>query len=202
MNKEKIVITGSSGFIGKALAKRLVAMGHEVIKMGRAYYYVDCDRIYHLACPSATEVLQKDPVGVMNIIIKKTQEAVEICPNALFVNASTMGVVIKSHEPAQSLYNNAKALMEEFLKIVKAGEKLYNYRIPSVYGDGMAMSGYVGKCIKKEAYSPVDEYGEYEIIHIDSLVSSMANLDELTSENTTLINIYNEFYLGDRNINE
>jgi len=170
--------------------------------MGRTYYSIKCDRIYHLACPSATEALKKDPVGIMNIIIRKTQEAVEICPDALFVNASTMGVVIKSDEPSQNLYNNAKALMEEFLKIVKPNERLYNYRIPSVYGDNMSMGGYVGKCINKEAYSPVDGSREYEIIHIDSLVRSMANLNELKSEKTTLIDIYNEFYLGDRSKNE
>jgi nucleoside-diphosphate-sugar epimerase len=201
-NRETIVITGSNGFIGMALKTKLDLMGHKVIKMAREYHRVDCDRIYHLGCPSATEELEKDPVSIMNIIINKTQEAVNICPKALFINASTMGVEIGSSDPGQNLYNNSKELMEHYLKIVIPKQRLYNYRIPSVYGEGMSMSGFMGKCLNKEAYRPVDGKKEYEIIHINNLVSSMAELSKLNSEKTTLGKIYEDFAIGDRNINE
>jgi len=201
-NKHKIVVTGSSGFIGTYLCAELEVQGFEVVKMGREYVKTECDRVYHLGCPSSTEVLQDNPAGIVDIIIDKTREAVRICPEAIFINASTMGVEIGSDDYAQNLYNRAKGLMEEYLVGTIPNERLYNYRIPSVYGKGMNMSGFVGRCVEGKAYRPENGGHKYAIISINELVKSMVGLEEIKGENTTLGNIYEEFGIKGRKISE
>lgn len=201
-NKCRIVVTGSSGFIGSYLCTELEVQGFEVVRMGREYVMTECDRVYHLGCPSSTEAIQHDPSGIADTIIDKTREAIRICPEAIFINASTMGVEIGSDDYAQNLYNRAKGLMEEYLVGTIPNERLYNYRIPSVYGQGMDMSGFIGRCVEGKAYRPENGNDKYIIISVNELVKSMVGLEEIKGECTTLGGVYEEFGIKGRKISE
>ena len=85
---KRVMVTGGAGFIGSHLARRLLAMGHDVLVVDNFYsstrsniydllanprfelmrhdvtfpLYVEVDEIYHLACPASPVFYQRDPV--------------------------------------------------------------------------------------------------------------------------------------------
>ena len=88
MRKQRVLVTGGSGFIGSHLCDRLIKDGYDVIcvdnlftgskdnirhLLGHPYFefirhdminpiYVECDQIYNLACPASPKWYQKDPI--------------------------------------------------------------------------------------------------------------------------------------------
>lgn len=88
MRKNRVLVTGGSGFIGSHLCDRLVKDGNDVIcvdnlftgskdnirhLLGNPYFefirhdviqpiFVECDQIYNLACPASPKWYQKDPI--------------------------------------------------------------------------------------------------------------------------------------------
>lgn len=191
----EIAVTGSSGFIGQALVSKLTKDGHIVHIIDRNFTPIKCDRIYHLACPSTTEAIERDPAQIMNIILDGTRKAINICPSALFINASSKGA-IDINDSAQGAYNVAKRCMEIYL--IHSGINYINYRIPSVYGLGMHRSSFIKKCIDKKAYMPEDPNKIHYIAHIDDVVHALINLTEIEIEKITLGNIYESFNSGRR----
>lgn len=194
---EKVVVTGHTGFIGKKLVTELKIRGFEVIKMGYNYFSVDCDRVYHLACPSTTEKINENPTQIMDIIFDLTRKAIKICPSAIFVNASTYGVNYID-DSKQSCYNIAKLSMEYYLKY--SNTNYINYRLPSVYGEGMHDDNFIKRCIDNTAYLPKNPEQEYFIAHIDDVVNSLIDLKPIEIEETTLGNIYEQFNSGRRGL--
>jgi nucleoside-diphosphate-sugar epimerase len=188
---EKVVVTGSTGFIGNKLCIEFEKRGFKVIKMHHNFFHVEnCDRIYHLACPSTTEKINENPIKIMDIIFDKTRQAIDICKSALFINASTYGVNFID-DSKQSCYNIAKLSMEYYLKY--SGVKYLNYRLPSVFGEGMHDDNFIKRCIDNRAYKPKNPDQKYFISHIDDVVDSLINLTDLKIEETTLGNIYEQF---------
>lgn len=194
---EKIVVTGHTGFIGKKLVIELENRGFKVIKMNYDYFRVNCDRVYHLACPSTTQKINENPTQIMDIIFDMTRQAMKICPSALFVNASTYGVNYID-DSKQSCYNIAKLSMEYYLKYSEIN--YLNYRIPSVYGEGMHDDNFIKRCIDNTAYMPKNPDQEYFIAHVDDVVESLINLQPIKIEETTLGNIYEQFNSGRRGL--
>jgi nucleoside-diphosphate-sugar epimerase len=190
---EKIAITGSTGFIGSQLLSELVRRGHIVYPIGRTIRQVECDIVYHLACPATTEIIQRDPTMVMDAIFDVTRQAMKICPTAKFVNGSTMGVHYPDSTP-QGAYNVAKGAMEVYLQ--HSGIDYINYRIPSVYGEGMHSSAFIKRCVDGTAYAPAQPDKEYWICHISKAVKAMADLAPIPYETTTLGEIYKQFTSG------
>lgn len=194
---KKIVVTGSSGFIGKNLVRRLKNDGNIVYEPGRNFQQIDCDIIYHLACPSTTEFIINNPTKTMDIIFDVTREALKINSTALFVNASSMGVLSVDNTP-QECYNIAKQSMEIYLKY--SGRNYINYRIPSVYGLDMQDDCFIKRCVNKKAYKPTDFNKIHYIAHVDDVVDCMVNLKEIQLEQITLGEIYNNFTSGKRSL--
>jgi nucleoside-diphosphate-sugar epimerase len=195
---EKIVVTGSTGFIGSNLCLQLEKRGFDVIRMNRSFFPIEsCYRIYHLACPSTTKRINDNPTEIMDIIFDRTRQALDICRSSLFINASTYGVNFID-ESKQSCYNIAKLSMEYYLKY--SGIKYLNYRLPSVYGEGMHDDNFIKRCIDNTAYKPKNPEQKYFISHIDDVIESLINLTELKIEETTLGSIYKDFGSGKRGL--
>ena len=88
MRKNRVLVTGGSGFLGSHLCDRLIKDGNDVIcvdnlftgskdnirhLLGHPYFefirhdminpiFVECDQIYNLACPASPKWYQKDPI--------------------------------------------------------------------------------------------------------------------------------------------
>ena len=193
----KVAITGASGFIGRHLVVALSEQGHSVYKIGRDFAPVDCDRIYHLACPSTTEYINNHTSEVVDIILDGTRRALDICPRALFINASTIGVKDLANT-AQGAYNIAKRCMELYLE--HSGREYINYRLPSVYGKDAHADSFIMRCTQGTAYYPADHTVLHYIAHVDDVVNAMVNLTKLTVEEITLGEIYEQFNSGRRGL--
>ena len=194
---EKIVVTGSTGFIGKKLCVELIKKGYTVIEMGYEFKRVKCDRIYHLACPSSTTKINDDPILIMNTILDKTRQAISICPEALFINASSFGALDINDTP-QGAYNVSKRCMEIYLKY--SGINYKNYRIPSVYGEEANSDSFIKRCVLGTAYKPKNPSQMWIISHVDDVVQALINLSEIKNEYITLGEIYEQFTFGKRNL--
>lgn len=102
------LITGGAGFIGSALAHRLVAEGHEVVVLdrfsrGKAHrlpieadvFHGDvrdseavlragkgCDTIWHLAYVQGTQTFYADPKDVIDVALKGIVNVLDVCERA------------------------------------------------------------------------------------------------------------------------
>ena len=196
---EKVAVTGHSGFIGTHLVEELNLRGFDVVKIGRDYSPTKCNRIYHLACPSTTEAISKDPNAIMDTILDGTRQALNICPTAMFINASSIGAsYISLDQSPQLSYNIAKRCMEVYLENCEV--ELYNYRIPSVYGEGMHDDNFIKRCIDGRAFAPTNPDEEYFIAHVSDVVDALITLTPIKIEKTTLGTIYEHFSTGRRRL--
>jgi nucleoside-diphosphate-sugar epimerase len=197
----KIAVTGATGFIGTRLVESLVRRGHIVYPIDRSFKQIECDMIYHLACPSSTEYMNRNPREVMDTIMDATRKALDICPNAFFVNASSMGAkFIEVDKSPQTAYNVAKRCMEVYLEHSAGVASYINYRIPSVYGPGASPDSFIQRCIDGTAYEPTAPDKLHYIAHIDDVVEAMADCKQIHIEEITLGQIYELFNSGRRGL--
>ena len=116
----RILVTGGAGFIGTTLCRRLLGLDHQVVCLDNFYtgrkqnirqlldnknfellehdvvkpFDVDCDQVYHLACPASPPKYQRDPVYTSQICFNGTLNAIRCAlnSNARFLLASTSEV--------------------------------------------------------------------------------------------------------------
>jgi nucleoside-diphosphate-sugar epimerase len=192
-------VTGASGFIGQYLVKELEKRGYIVHKIGRDYTPVDCDIVYHLACPSTTTFIINNTQEVMDIIMDGTRRALQICPTALFVNASSVGAK-DIEKTKQGAYNVAKRCMEIYLEYSAGPYGYINYRIPSVYGPGASPDSYIQRCVDGKAYLPRRPSQMHYIAHVQDVAEALASCTQIPVEEITLGQIYEQFNSGGRGI--
>lgn len=193
----KVAVTGHTGFIGQHLVAALLKAGHVVYPIGRDYRAVDCDIVYHLACPSTTKFINENPKEVMDIILDGTRQALLISPGALFVNASSYGAETIDNTK-QGAYNIAKRCMEVYLE--HSGVQYLNYRLPSVYGPGASPDSFIQRCVDGTAYVPTDPDKVHYIAHVLDVVEALVNCSAVPVEKTTLGKIYEQFNSGRRGL--
>lgn len=194
---EKAAVTGHTGFIGKYLVKELEKNNFKVIQISKDFEQVECDRIYHLACPSTTQRITEDPLGIMDIILDGTRKAMKVCPTATFINASSFGA-FDIADTAQGAYNVAKRCMEIYL--LHSNINCINYRLPSVYGEGMHDDAFIMRCINGTAYKPKEPNKLHFIAHVSDVVEAMVQLEQFNTEIITLGEIYEQFATGRRGL--
>lgn len=99
----RIIVTGGAGFIGSHLCERLLEGGDEVVCIDNLFtsrreniahlfdhrnfeflrhdvcepWHVECDRIYHLACPASPVHYQRNPVRTIETAVLGTRNALE-----------------------------------------------------------------------------------------------------------------------------
>ncbi len=195
----RIAVTGATGFIGQYLVEALLKRGDTVYPIGRDFRQVECDVIYHLACPSTTAAITDDPTGVMDTIFDVTRQALAICPTATFVNASSMGAEFIDTPGPQGCYNIAKRSMELYLENITS-RKTLNYRIPSVYGEKMHSDAFIKRCIDATAYYPTEPEKIHFVAHVNDVVNALLDFTEIQTEQITLGDIYEQFNSGRRGL--
>lgn len=104
----RTVVTGGAGFIGSHLCEALLESGHDVVCMDNLFtsrrenvshllrhprfeffrhdvcvpWHVECDRIYHLACPASPVQYQRNPVQTTKTAFLGTLHALECARDA------------------------------------------------------------------------------------------------------------------------
>jgi UDP-glucuronate decarboxylase len=99
--RKRVLVTGGAGFLGSHLCERLLGLGHEVICLDNFFtaerrnvercldsprfellrhdvvepFHVECDEIYHLACPASPIHYQRNPVRTIQTAVLGTQNA-------------------------------------------------------------------------------------------------------------------------------
>ena len=196
---KRVAVTGASGFIGRNLVSELLKRGDIVYPIGRDFRQVECDRVYHLACPSTTEYINNNTQEVMDTIMDGTRKALKICPSALFVNASSVGAEDITRTK-QGAYNVAKRCMEIYLEYSAGPYGYINYRIPSVYGPGASPDSFIQRCIDKTAYVPRNPSQMHSIAHVSDVVEALATCTQIQTEQLTIGEIYEQFNSGRRGL--
>jgi nucleoside-diphosphate-sugar epimerase len=197
---EKVAaVTGASGFIGKHLVQELKKRGFIVHEIGRDFTPVDCDIVYHLACPSTTKFINENTREVMDIIMDGTRKALQICPSALFVNASSIGAA-DIEKSKQGAYNVAKRCMEIYLEYALGPYRYINYRIPAVYGPGANPDSFIQRCVDGTALIPRQPSKMYAIAHVSDVAEALATCTQIPTEDITIGQIYELFNSGRRGI--
>lgn len=225
----KIVVTGGAGFIGSHLCNHLLKAGHEVIcvdnfftgsrknildLMGNKNFevirhdiiiplYVDCDRIYNLACPASPVHYQFNPiktikcntVGMVNILelAKRTK--------ARILQASTSEVYgdPKEHPQKENYWGNVnpvgvRSCYDEGKRVAEAlcmgyhRQNEVDVRIARIFNtfgpnmaknDGRVISNFIIQALENK---PLTVYGKgsqtRSFCYVSDLVEGLVNLME------------------------
>lgn len=194
----KILVTGGAGFIGIHLCKRLLDMGHEVICMddfstswlhsevdklrrNRRFSFmhhdvqhpfdVNCDQIYHLACPASPVHYQRDPVrtiktaflGTMNalqnaknhdarMLITSTSEvygdpSVNPQPETYFGNVNTLGIRASYDEGKRAGEALAFSWVQQYQTDVRIARLFNSYGPFMASGDGRLLPNLISQAL-------------------------------------------------------
>ncbi len=203
----RILVTGGAGFLGSHVCDRLIAAGHEVICLDNFFtgtrrnvehllgnhrfelvrhdvtepITIECDQIYHLACPASPIHYQRNPVRTIRTTVQGTLHMLDMARelHARILIASTSEVYGDPHQHPQteSYWGNVnpigpRACYDEGKRCAEAltvsyarqyGVETRIARIFNTYGprmhpdDGRVVSNFIGQALRGE---PITLYGD------------------------------------------
>jgi UDP-glucuronate decarboxylase len=224
---KRILVTGGAGFLGSHLCERLVRDGHEVICVDDLFtgsrrnldallanqrfefvrhdvtqpMHIECDEIYHLACPASPIHYQRNPVRTIRTCVQGTLNALELARevHARILIASTSEVYGDPlvHPQVEGYWVNvnpigpracydegkrcAEALAASYAQQYDVGVRIA--RIFNTYGprmhpnDGRVVSNFVVQCLRGE---PITLFGSGEqtrsFCYVDDLIDGFVRL--------------------------
>ena len=174
-----VSVTGSSGFIGKWLVKRLIKDGHEVREWDRhndreiANFELEgADFVVHLAAMADVRASMLEPELWYENNVTTTTRIQRIC------NENKVPLVYASssciHAWWKSPYGTTKKINEETAFPGQVG-----LRFTTVYGEGARDSMFIGKLLRKEIKYATNHIRDF--IHVSDVVDGiMLFVDEGT----------------------
>ena len=172
----KIALTGSRGFIGGHLMKRLLKEGHEVVewdlrqdppKCIKDFDIFQIDYVIHLAAYADVRQSLKEPEKYWTNNVENTTRIQKICHynNIPLLYASSSCI----HNWWLSPYGISKKVNEE-----TAFEKQVGLRFTTVYGDGARESMLIGKLLDGSIGYLTRHVRDF--IHVDDVVEAIVLL--------------------------
>lgn len=240
--KKRILVTGGAGFLGSHLCDRLIRDGNDVIcvdnlftgskenirhLLGNPYFefirhdvtqplYIECDQIYHLACPASPKWYQKDPIytfqtsvyGAMNClgIAKRTgarilqastseiygNPIVHPQPESYWGNVNTIGIrscYDEGKRAAETLFFDYYRKHNVDIKIMR----IFNTYGPRMdIGDGRVVSNFICQALQGK---DITIYGDgsqtRSFCYVDDLIEGMIRLMNSRDGFTGPVNVGN-----------
>jgi UDP-glucuronate decarboxylase len=234
---KRILVTGGAGFIGSHLCERLVAEGHEVVCMDNLFtgrrenvqhllgsgtfefdrhdvnqpFVIECDQIFHLACPASPIHYQRNPVRTIRTCVQGTLHALECAREVgarLFI-ASTSEIYGDPavHPQTEGYWGNVnpigpRACYDEGKRCAEAlavsfarqyGVEVRIARIFNTYGprmhenDGRVVSNFVVQALRGE---PITIYGDgsqtRSFCYVSDLVEAAIRFTNVDTDGTPM----------------
>ena len=242
MRKTRILVTGGAGFLGSHLCNRLLREGNDVICVDNLFtgskdnirhllsdpyfefirhdvinpLYVECDRIYNLACPASPVQYQRDPIYTTKTSMYGAFNALGLAKRtgARILQASTSEVYgdpecnpqpedyrgrVNTIGP-RACYDEGKRIAETlfFDYHRKHGVDIKIIRIFNTYGprmdigDGRVVSNFIVQALKDE---DITIYGDgsqtRSFCYVDDLIEGMIRMMNSRDGFTGPVNIGN-----------
>jgi UDP-glucuronate decarboxylase len=224
---KRILVTGGAGFLGSHLCERLVREGHDVICLDDLFtgsrrnidalldnhsfefirhdvcqpMHIDCEEIYHLACPASPIHYQRNPVRTIRTCVQGTLNVLDLAREvrARVMIASTSEIYGDplAHPQVESYWGNvnpigpracydegkrcAEALAASYAQQYGIGVRIA--RIFNTYGprmlpnDGRVVSNFVVQCLKND---PITLFGDGKqtrsFCYVDDLIEAFTRL--------------------------
>lgn len=226
---KRIVVTGGAGFIGSHLTDRLIGRGHDVVVVDNLFtgtkenivqhwgkpcfefvrhdvtqsLMIECDQIYHLACPASPVHYQYNPIKTVKTSVVGTLNMLGLAKRvkARFLLASTSEVYGDPLEHPQresywgnvnpigprSCYDEGKRIAETLtVNYLEQGHvdtriiRIFNtYGPRMLFNDGRVVSNFIVQALKGQ---PITLYGDgsqtRSFCYVDDLVAGMMALME------------------------
>jgi len=237
---KRILVTGGAGFLGSHLCERLIRDGHEVICVDDLFtgsrrnldavlenhrfefirhdvcqpMHIECDEIFHLACPASPIHYQRNPVRTIRTCVQGTLNVLELAREvrARIMIASTSEIYGDPlmHPQVESYWGNVnpigpRACYDEGKRCAEAlaasyaqqyGVAVRIARIFNTYGprmlpnDGRVVSNFVVQCLRGDSITIFGEGQQTRsFCYVDDLIEGFVRL--MASELDVPVNLGN-----------